>query len=236
MEKADKSGNRSGYLHAQSPEALWSGPLEWGLRNTALPLIAAKGRIRAMVWGLLTFLLVYGALGACPLGQPSYLPLTSVDRAIPLLPWTLLIYASDYPFLLWILLSLKNPEDFSTAYYRIIAGTIMSFSVFLIFPTVYPRPSIPMEPFWSDVFLYLHFLDQPTNCFPSLHVSITLIGAASLHPWKRWVRVSGYLWAIAICLSTLTTKQHYALDVIGGMFVAMASIWLTSRLGLRGKI
>lgn len=183
-----------------------------------------------MIWGALIFALVYIGLGVCPLGEPSYLPLTSMDRAVPLLPWTLVIYLSDYVFILFVLLQLKRLEDFSSAYYRMIAGIMMSFAVFLIFPTVYPRPVVPAEPVWSDVFSFLHFLDQPTNCFPSLHVSMTLIAAASLPGFRPSLRWGGYLWAAAICLSTLTTKQHYVLDVLGGMFVTMASVWLVARV------
>jgi membrane-associated phospholipid phosphatase len=183
-----------------------------------------------LVWGALIFALAYGALGTCPWSEPSYLPLTPVDQAIPLLPWTLLIYLSDYVFILLVMVSLKKSEDFTTAFYRMIAGIVMTFVVFLIFPTVYPRPSVPLDPFWSEIFLYLHFLDQPTNCFPSLHVSITLIAAASLHGWRPRLRLATWLWILAICLSTLTTKQHYVLDVLGGVFVALASIRLTSRL------
>ncbi len=158
------------------------------------------------------------------------LPLTIVDRTLPFLPWTLLIYFSDYFFILLILLSLKKAEEFSRAFASMIIGIAISFRIFLAFPTVYPRPGLPFDPFWSDVFLYLHFLDQPTNCFPSLHVSMTLIAAASMPAWPTRIRLTAWIWAIAICFSTLTTKQHYVWDVIGGVAVAVASVWISRAL------
>jgi membrane-associated phospholipid phosphatase len=199
------------------------------LPKLSLPLIEDRVKKRVLVWGALIFALVYGVLGSCPWTQPIHLPLTALDQLIPLMPWTLLVYVSDYFFIGLVLVSLKKPEPFSLAFYRMILGIMLSFIVFLMYPTVYPRPGLPADPLWSETFLFLHFLDQPTNCFPSLHVSITLIAAASLQSWRPTLRIAAWIWAAAICLSTLTTKQHYAWDVLGGMVIAAASIGLTPR-------
>lgn len=200
------------------------------MRRLILPLIEDKAKKRVLVWSAAVFALIYSGLGHCPWTRPVYLPLTDLDRAIPLLPWTLLIYLSDYLFILLALLSLKKAEDFSSAFYRMIVGIVLSFVIFLFFPTVYPRPLLPADPLWGETFLYLHFLDQPTNCFPSLHVSMTLIAAASVPPLSRW-RSLGWLWALAICLSTLTTKQHYVWDVLGGAVIAWAAWIVKARRG-----
>jgi membrane-associated phospholipid phosphatase len=192
-------------------------------------LIEGRTKKRVLVWSAAAFALIYSGLGNCPWTRPVYLPFTDLDRALPLLPWTLLIYVSDYLFILLVLLSLKKAEDFSTAFYRMIVGIALSFVIFLFFPTVYPRPLLPADPLWGETFLYLHFLDQPTNCFPSLHVSITLIAAASMQPSSRVLRSLGWIWALAICLSTLTTKQHYAWDVLGGALIAWASFAVKAR-------
>ncbi|HET9241136.1 MAG TPA: phosphatase PAP2 family protein [Oligoflexus sp.] len=193
------------------------------MRRLILPLIEDKAKKRVLVWSAAVFALIYSGLGHCPWTRPVYLPLTDLDRAIPLLPWTLLIYLSDYLFILLVLLSLKKAEDFSTAFYRMIVGIGLSFVIFLFFPTVYPRPLLPADPLWGETFLFLHFLDQPTNCFPSLHVSMTLIAAASMRPSSRGWRAFGWMWALAICLSTLTTRQHYVWDVLGGAAIAWAA-------------
>lgn len=199
------------------------------VRRLTLPLIEDSARKRVLVWSALVFGLVYSGLGNFPWMRPAYLPLTDLDRAVPLLPWTLVIYLSDYFFILLVLLSLKKAEAFSSAFYRMIFGVLLSFVIFLAFPTVYPRPVLPADPLWGETFLYLHFLDQPTNCFPSLHVSMTLIAAASMRSWSRSGRMLGWIWALAICISTLTTKQHYAWDVLGGAAVAWATFAVRAR-------
>lgn len=201
------------------------------MRRLTLPLIQDAAKKRVLVWSALVFALVYVGLGSCPWTSPVLLPLTDLDRAIPLLPWTLLIYLSDYLFILLVLLSLKEATEFSSAFYRMIVGITLSFVVFLFFPTVYPRPLLAADPLWAETFLFLHFLDQPTNCFPSLHVSMTLIAAASMRSWSRGWRAFGWIWALAICLSTLTTKQHYAWDVLGGAAVAWAAFGVKARGG-----
>jgi membrane-associated phospholipid phosphatase len=199
------------------------------VRRLILPLIENKAKKRLLVWSAAVFALIYSGLGHCPWTRPAYLPLTDLDLALPLLPWTLLIYLSDYLFILFVLLSLKKAEDFSSAFYRMIVGIILSFVIFLFYPTVYPRPLLPADPLWGETFLFLHFLDQPTNCFPSLHVSMTLIAAASMRPLSRGWRSLGWIWALAICLSTLTTKQHYVWDVLGGVAIAWVAFAVKAR-------
>lgn len=204
------------------------------MRKLTLPLIEGAVKKRVLVWSALAFALGYSALGTWSWSTPAYLPLTALDAMIPLLPWTLVVYLSDYVFILLVLLSLKQAEDFSAAFYRMIFGIVMSFAIFLIAPTLYPRPLLPQDPFWSEIFLYLHFLDEPTNCLPSLHVSITLIAAASLRSPSKPATLGAWIWALAICLSTLTTKQHYVWDVLGGALVTWAAFGLVARVRLRG--
>jgi membrane-associated phospholipid phosphatase len=199
------------------------------VQRLTLPLIEDAAKNRVLVWSALVFASIYSGLGNCPWTRPAYLPLTDLDRAVPMLPWTLLIYLSDYFFILLVLLSLKKAEHFSSAFYRMILGILLSFVIFLFYPTVYPRPLLPADPLWGETFLYLHFLDQPTNCFPSLHVSMTLIAAASMRSWSRRGKALGWIWGLAICLSTLTTKQHYAWDVLGGVAVAWAAFAVKAR-------
>ena len=63
------------------------------------------------------------------------------------------------------------------------------------------------------------------NCFPSLHVAQCFIAALVCHRVHRGVGAVAGAWAGLVALSTLFTKQHYVLDVVGG--VALAGVaWL----------
>jgi membrane-associated phospholipid phosphatase len=62
--------------------------------------------------------------------------------------------------------------------------------------------------------------DVRYNCLPSLHVAQCFIAATVCHRVHRGVGRAAFVWASLVAVSTLFTKQHYLLDVIGGMALA----------------
>jgi membrane-associated phospholipid phosphatase len=77
------------------------------------------------------------------------------------------------------------------------------------------------ETFWS--------LDAPQNCWPSLHVGLSYLAAfaaldeASEPEFVGRRRVAGFtlFWATAITLSTMSVRQHYFWDALGGLTLAV---------------
>jgi membrane-associated phospholipid phosphatase len=70
--------------------------------------------------------------------------------------------------------------------------------------------------------------DTPANCFPSLHVALAAVSGVLL--WRRGWRLAAVLWPCAIAVSTLTTKQHVAWDIPGGLALAAVAWALVPRL------
>jgi membrane-associated phospholipid phosphatase len=180
--------------------------------------------------GIVLFFFFYGL--AAQASHPQLLPMTIIDQSIPMIPWTIIIYLSDYFYILFLLHLFKNQALYSQACYATFFGVTIAFATFFTFPTVFPREQIPIQVPWDTFFKLLHGFDAPSNCFPSLHVSNTLIPTwfcVQQLPRKRdrWLL---WLWAIAICLSTVTTKQHYAVDILGGLAVTWISIELVKRV------
>lgn len=66
-------------------------------------------------------------------------------------------------------------------------------------------------------------LDPPYNCFRSLHVAYSFLAALTSYRVHRGLGLAALLWAALIGISTLYTKQHYAVDVIAGVVMAYAS-------------
>jgi len=58
--------------------------------------------------------------------------------------------------------------------------------------------------------------------FPSFHVVLTALAAAALWP-LRWVRWPAAIWAALIIASTVTIGIHYAIDVVGGLGLAVVA-------------
>ncbi len=174
-------------------------------------MIDGRHRGRIILAAYLLFCIIYLGAPRLAISKPHVLQPSAIDRAIPFLPWTIAIYASQFLFLflaLWK--SLKEvliPMGIATA---------LSAVIFIVWPTTIIRPDAR-----NAAFSTLYVFDVPTNCFPSLHVALALI-AAWLWPHPR---TGALVWASAIALSTLTTKQHVAVDVLGGAVVgAVASI------------
>jgi membrane-associated phospholipid phosphatase len=116
---------------------------------------------------------------------------------------------------------------FYTAYLQL----LISLPFFLFFPVRMPREEFyaPEVYGWADAFW--RWFDGPNNCFPSLHVSNCLLLAHfNWRRHRRWLFVPA---SAAIIASTVLVKQHYAVDLLAGAAVYLASVWFLNRLELQ---
>lgn len=163
-----------------------------------------------------------------PKWPPLLLPLLPMEYEIPFLPWTFLLYISDYILVFAVILMHQDKEIFQSFARMAFSVLVFCGLFFIFFPTRYPRPEYP----GVDSFLVGLAMtvvgngDTPNNCFPSLHVAIGGISVWSLR--FRGPRVFGLFtfWALLIFTSTLTTKQHYLIDIIGGFAVVLVVVFL----------
>lgn len=148
-----------------------------------------------------------------------------VDSTIPLIPWTIVIYYGC--FLHWGLhyicvakLGNRNTRQFYAADFLIKS---VSFLFFLCLPTVMHRPEVTGTGFWNDAIRFLYWMDKPYNLFPSIHCSVSWLCWISVRKntqVPKWYRYFALIAAIAVCLSTLSTRQHVLVDIAGGLLVA----------------
>jgi membrane-associated phospholipid phosphatase len=75
------------------------------------------------------------------------------------------------------------------------------------------------------------FFDTAKDCFPSQHVAVAFLTAFHVQRLSRSWGPPFFLLAIAIAISTLTTKQHYLWDVIAGTLMAGAAYRLSVKQG-----
>jgi membrane-associated phospholipid phosphatase len=190
----------------------------WGYKLTLLCLFAA-GYAVWYVWPNFR-----------PLFPPTFLPLFWVDRTVPFLPWTFTIYLSDYLLFVAIFFLIDDLDEWNS-FARMAFGTlILCGTVFLFYPTTYPRPEYPVveNPIVAFLMGLIADGDTPNNCFPSMHVAMTSMGTWTLRKKHPGIVLFFALWTAAIIFSTLTTKQHYLLDIIGGLTVVVIIAWLDS--------
>ena len=160
----------------------------------------------------------------------NVLPMTLVDRALPFIPETIWIYFTEYLIFIVSWVALDDPMERTKYWYSYMGILMVSTVIFVLWPTTFPRESFPLDGFPGGIsksaFEYFRAqMDTPANCLPSLHVSSCFI--ASFVFWKVskpkfWFFL---VWAIAVAISTMTTKQHYFIDVWTAILLTVASYY-----------
>ncbi len=172
---------------------------------------------------------MYSICGAISFKSGGFLEMSEFERSIPFLTWSIWIYIGLYPlYLTWALLSYKNETEMNKTLYAFAVLGITSCSIFLIFPVSYPRDLFPLVDdgaITTILFQITRMIDKPSNCLPSLHVGLCFLFAYGF--WKEdktkfWISI---FCSTLIAISTLTTKQHYILDILTS-FILSTSIYI----------
>lgn len=171
-------------------------------------------------------------------GNTVWDPSFYLDHQIPFLAWTIVFYHTLYIVfypLPWISMpdTERSRKEMLICSQAMFVTSVISCTIFAILPAeVYTRTvameSIAANPGWyNPMYEWLWKLDTPYNAWPSLHVSTAaLITIFSIHWWKERPVLQwsiGILW-ILMCISILTTKQHFIWDLVTGLLLT-AGIW-----------
>lgn len=139
-------------------------------------------------------------------------------------PWTAVIYLAGgavfpaVPFLY----HLKTWRGFASAMVRVSLTSLLSFAIYCAWPLSIVRPEFAGGTLGERIMLWVFSVDKAGNCFPSSHVYFSVLGA--LHVYSSGAgRVARWFWslfALAVCITTVTTGQHYFIDIPAGVAVA----------------
>jgi membrane-associated phospholipid phosphatase len=158
--------------------------------------------------------------------RPAHLlPLTALDRG-PFLPWTGWIYVLVFVFPLAPAFLADTDEEVRKLARAFFGMATFCSAVFFLFPTVYPRPPMP-DGDASVTLAVVRFFDTAKNCLPSQHVAGAFLSAFFMCRHGGKLGFTALALAVAISISTLTTKQHYAWDVAAGFLAACAAYRLS---------
>ena len=157
---------------------------------------------------------------------PQLLEMTWLDQMIPLLPASVWIYLSEYPFFLVVYANIKDYDNANKYLYSLLSLSFTSALIFAVWPTTYPRDLFPLpadgvDPLTRLAFTILREADQPTNCCPSLHVSSVYLSVFLFLDDQKKKLPFFFVWGTLIAISTMTTKQHYWVDVVSGFGLAV---------------
>ncbi len=159
---------------------------------------------------------------------------SALDRRLPLIPEFVSIYLICYLFWManYILVGHLGKEKF----YRFITADLMSRTVCLVFfvlmPTTNIRPELTRTDFWAEILKLIWKIDPPYNLFPSIHCLVSgfcYIGIRGEKQIPAWYRGFSCVFAILVFISTVVTKQHYLLDVAGGVILAEGMLFINQK-------
>lgn len=153
-----------------------------------------------------------------------------LDRMIPFNEYFIIPYIIWGPciFLSFIFFFFKNRD----AYYRMIVSSVIGhmfcYAFYMLYQTHVPRPFITDDTFFLKLVHYIYSNDEPVNAFPSIHVLTTYLMMRAYH-WEKlskWVGWIPQFIGLSIILSTVFVKQHYVIDIAGGILLGEAMLLL----------
>jgi membrane-associated phospholipid phosphatase len=209
-----------------------------GLQVAARLLLIA---VCFLVWGVL-----YGLTNAYAADPSRTIRLVRPYDVVPgiIQPWTAVVYV--FGGLALPLLPFRYNWDwpklrFVLACYALSAA--VAFLCYCLWPVSIARPPFDGPGLGSWLMRQVLSADREANCFPSSHACYAVLGAILVRHGGAGRVVSTLTWllAAAVCVTTVTTGQHYVLDVAGGVAVAVASygtvrfVWAACGLASRAK-
>jgi membrane-associated phospholipid phosphatase len=170
------------------------------------------------------------------LNHPAYpatiIPLTFIDSLISFQPIALPIYLSLWVYVVTPAILIIKLDELYAFTISIALMSIVGLLIFYIWPTAIPLGEIDWAQHPSISFL--KSVDAAGNACPSLHVATAVFSGAWLDSIFRrikapsWLRIINVVWCMGIIYSTIATRQHVALDVIGGLVLGGLSIQLVA--------
>ena len=140
--------------------------------------------------------------------------------------WAIWVVPYVLCYLVWIsktLWAIFKMDDY--LFRSLIAGALITctiaISTFIFFPTYVRAEHIYGSDIPSRLLNFIHQNSGRYNAFPSGHVYFTVLLALFYNRWYPERKFYCILIPVIIAFSTLFTHQHYVVDIVGGVVVAL---------------
>lgn len=178
---------------------------------------------------LILFLLVKGIYVPLNRRESKYYWKTRFDDRIVLIPIFIIPYVGYFLYIPITIILLWNSKYINDYFITYIISFILAGLFWYFIPNGVKRPKIENKDIFSQLTAFIHSHDDDTNGFPSAHVFATLI--CSYFLTLAFPQYLILIWSInfLICASTVFTKQHYVLDIGGGIIFFLISVIIGAR-------
>ena len=176
---------------------------------------------------LVLFLLIKSIYLPLNKRQSKYYWKIKLDDVIPLIPIFIIPYLGYFIFIISTIILLWSTKYINNFFITYIISYIIAGLFWYFLPNGVKRPKIYKKDIFSKLTALIYKYDDDTNGFPSAHIMASLICSYFL-----MIAFPEYLiliWSInfLICISTVFVKQHYILDILGGIIF----FWISLLLG-----
>jgi len=143
-----------------------------------------------------------------------------LDHHIPLWPIWIVPYLLTLVWwgvaLVWAYLKMKDSLYVAFAI-GWLSACLIGYTFFVVCPNYMVRPEVTGTT-WADWLVqFIYSSDRTYNAFPSQHLWNTVLIALFWSQWQpRWRQLI-WVFTVIVALSTVFTRQHWILDVIGGI-------------------
>lgn len=188
----------------------------------------AKSRLVHLFLGGAATLILYQLTNRVHVFEPKLLTFSRIDSAMPFWPWTVWIYFTEYAFFVYAYFFMKDLKLVTRYYYAYMSILLFSVSIFMIYPVTFPRADFPAvgDTLSISAMNFLRtYMDAPNNCLPSLHVSSCYISSLCFWQESRLKSTLLCIWSTFVAVATMTTKQHYFLDVWTAILLTGLAFW-----------
>lgn len=195
-----------------------------------------KYKIIPLVIALIFNTIAYNGTRIITTSKYHYDITSPIDNLIPVIPATIIIYLGCY--LYWIVNYVIGAGQEDDKAYKFLSADLFAklicMVIFIAFPTTNTRPVLEDEGFFTEVLKMLYQIDAADNLFPSIHCLTSwfcLIAVRKNPNVKTVYKIISVIITVAICVSTLTTRQHVIVDVAGGIALAEFSYLIVDKIG-----
>ena len=151
---------------------------------------------------------------------------TKIDDWFALKLTWIWVYSGIYsPIIIFMIFSFTDMRHFNYTVFSFFMLLLCQMVFFVFMPVQTPdawRAAVDGDSLTHRFTRYVQSLDKTSNCFPSMHMSVSSLTACHLQMNYPEFGYYVFIFPVLIGFSALYTKQHFFLDLIPGVALGIA--------------